>query len=169
MSTNVADTSEKQLKIVEINNEKYLKISNADHLRSFFMSLVSPSNHWMFISSNGGLTAGRKSAKYSLFPYYTDDKVTEFAHITGSKTIFKVEGQNAVHFWEPFSNLYSDQYQLTRNLYKSIYGHKLIFEEINHSLQLQFSYEWNTSDEFGFIKKSKVENLGRDAIEMECH
>ena len=162
-------TSDKnQLEVIEYGKEKFLKINNADSIRAFFMSLVSPSNHWMFISSNGGLTAGRKSAEYSLFPYYTDDKVTEFAHITGSKTIFKVMDQDTIRFWEPFSNLYSNQYHLTRNLYKSIYGHKLIFEEINHNLQLRFSYEWNTSDDFGFIKKSKIENLGDVRVEIEC-
>ena len=47
------------------------------------MSIVSDSNHWLFISSNGGLTAGRKNAEFALFPYYTDDKITEFADITG--------------------------------------------------------------------------------------
>jgi len=159
---------ENQLEIIKYNKDDYLKISNADTLRSFFMSLVSPSNHWMFISSNGGVTAGRKNAKYSLFPYYTDDKVTEFAHVTGSKTIFKVATDDGFHYWEPFSKRFSDQYNLTRNLYKSIYGHKLIFEEINNDLQILFSYEWNTSDEFGFVKKSRIKNLNEQAIEIEC-
>ncbi|MEJ2279477.1 MAG: hypothetical protein P8Y70_17300 [Candidatus Lokiarchaeota archaeon] len=42
----------------------------------FFMSIVSSSNHWLFISSTGGLSAGRVSAEQALFPYYTDDKLT---------------------------------------------------------------------------------------------
>ena len=160
--------SEKPLTIVELNNEKFLKINNADSLRAFFMSIVSPTDHWMFISSNGGLTAGRKNAGYSLFPYYTDDKITEFADITGSKTIFKVDGQEDTFFWEPFSKRFSDQYQLSRNLYKSIHGHKLIFEEINHELELIYSYEWNTSEEFGFIKKSRLRNFSGSKVDLEC-
>ena len=160
--------SEKPLTIVELNNEKFLKINNADSLRAFFMSIVSPTDHWMFISSNGGLTAGRKNAGYSLFPYYTDDKITEFADITGSKTIFKVDGQGDTFFWEPFSKRFSDQYQLSRNLYKSIHGHKLIFEEINHELELIYSYEWNTSEEFGFIKKSRLRNFSGSKVDLEC-
>ena len=161
-------SDENQIDVIKYRKEMFLKISNADRIRPFFMSLVSPSNHWMFIASNGGLTAGRKSAKYSLFPYYTDDKVTESAHITGSKTIIKILSKDSIQFWEPFSKRFSDQYHLRRNLYKSIYGHKLIFEEVNHDLQLRFSYQWNTGDEYGFIKKSKIENIGDNPIEMEC-
>jgi len=61
---------------VRIDGERFYKISNYDGMRPFFMSIVSNSNHWMFISSTGGLTAGRKNSNYSLFPYYTDDKIT---------------------------------------------------------------------------------------------
>ena len=46
---------------VLIDDEMYAKISNVDNMRPFLMSIVSDSNHWMFSSSNGGLTAGRKN------------------------------------------------------------------------------------------------------------
>ena len=36
-------------------------------MRPFFMSIVSNSDHWMFISSTGGLSAGRKNSNYALF------------------------------------------------------------------------------------------------------
>ena len=65
--------------LVTLANESYYKISNSHTMRPFFMTIVSDSNHWMFISSNGGLTAGRKNAEYALFPYYTDDKITDLA------------------------------------------------------------------------------------------
>jgi len=64
---------------VTLGDEAYYKISNCDAMRPFFMSIVSHSDHWMFISSNGALTAGRKNAESALFPYYTDDKITESA------------------------------------------------------------------------------------------
>ena len=47
---------------VQIGGENFYKISNVDGMRPFFMSLVSNSNHWLFISSTGGLTAGRKDS-----------------------------------------------------------------------------------------------------------
>jgi len=62
---------------VVIENERYYQLSNSDAMKPFFMSIVSDSNHWMFISSNGGLSAGRKNANFALFPYYTDDKITD--------------------------------------------------------------------------------------------
>ncbi|MEL6987082.1 MAG: hypothetical protein AAGK97_04560, partial [Bacteroidota bacterium] len=39
------------LKQVTIDNEIYFRISNNDSMRPFFMSIVSDSDHWMFISS----------------------------------------------------------------------------------------------------------------------
>lgn len=145
---------------VTIDNESYFKISNSDALRPFFMSIVSDSNHWMFISSNGGLTAGRKNSDYSLFPYYTDDKVTESTEITGSKTIFQVQGPDGTKLWEPFSIRGEGIYNTTTNLYKNIYGNKIIFEEINHDLSLSFRYQWNSSNAYGFVKKSTLLNIG---------
>ena len=77
-------------KLVNIDNEVYYKISNNNLMRPFFISLVSDSNHWMFLSSNGGISAGRKNSDHSLFPYYTDDKITESSEITGSKTLIQI-------------------------------------------------------------------------------
>ena len=91
---------EVKLKSLTIDNEKYYQISNNDAMRPFFMSIVSDSNHWMFISSNGGLTAGRKNSEYALFPYYTDDKITESADITGNKSIFRIYKNNKEYKWE---------------------------------------------------------------------
>ena len=75
--TNVSGTE------VLIGDEVFYKISNVDSMRPFFMSIVSNSNHWLFISSTGGLSAGRKNSNYALFPYYTDDKITESSDHTG--------------------------------------------------------------------------------------
>ncbi|MFY7811351.1 MAG: hypothetical protein ACOVQ2_06445, partial [Flavobacterium sp.] len=145
------------MQLVEIQGEKYYKISNNHLLRPFFMSIVSDSNHWLFISSNGGLTAGRKNAEYALFPYYTDDKITEFADITGSKTIFQVQLNDQTTIWEPFSDRFKPN-NFTRNIYKNIFGNKIIFEEIHQDLELTFRYQWNSSNKFGFVKNSEIIN-----------
>ena len=76
---------------VKIDGEPFLKISDYDQMKPFFMTIVSPSDHWLFISSNGGITAGRINAESALFPYYTDDKIMDLADITGSQTVLKVE------------------------------------------------------------------------------
>jgi len=51
---------------VEMENEKFYKISNCNEMPDFFMSIVSDSDHWMFLSSNGSLSAGRKNRKQNL-------------------------------------------------------------------------------------------------------
>ena len=152
---------------VQINNEAYFKISQSDQMRPFFMSIVSDSDHWMFISSNGGLTAGRKNSEFALFPYYTDDKITESVEITGSKTILRVSTSNGLKLWEPFSIRSQDKYQITRNLYKNTYGNKVIFEEVNHDLEVTFRYQWNSSDLYGFIRKSELVNHGETSLNIE--
>lgn len=147
-----------ELQYIHIGSDNYFKISDSDTLRPFFMSIVSDSDHWMFISSNGGLSAGRKNADYALFPYYTDDKITESVDITGSKSIFLVHQGDTPQIWEPFSSRYEGLHRTSRNLYKHIFGNKIIFEEINHDLQLSFQVEWNSSDRFGFVRKSRLIN-----------
>jgi hypothetical protein len=156
--------SKEELDYVELEGEHYFKIANSDSLRPFFMSVVSDSNHWMFISSNGGLSAGRKNAEYALFPYYTDDKITESAEITGSKTILRVEHEGKTHIWEPFSSRFEGKYRTTRNLYKNTYGNKVVFEEENHDLNLTFRYAWNSSDVYGFVKKASLLNTANGNV-----
>jgi len=156
--TNTAIKQIKTMEIVTLEGEHYYKIANHDSMRPFFMSIVSDSNHWLFVSSNGGLTAGRKNAEFALFPYYTDDKITEFADVTGSKTIFQIRFDDKALVWEPFSERFNENYNLTRNLYKNFYGNKIIFEEIHHDLQLTYRYQWNSSTLFGFVKKGEIIN-----------
>lgn len=153
-----------QLTEVKIDNEIYYQISNVDTMRPFFMSILSDSNHWMFIGSNGGLSAGRKDAENALFPYYTDDKIIESAELTGSKTIIRVQKDGKANLWEPFSVRYANLYQLKRNLYKSIHGNKIIFEEINQDLELAFQYQWTSSNVYGFVKTSKLTNASTSEV-----
>ena len=152
---------------VEISGESFYKISNYHAMDPFFMTVVSPSDQWLFIASNGGLTAGRKNAESSLFPYCTDDKIIDNAENTGSKTLIKVNRQGETQLWEAFSLRSEGLYRIRRNIYKNALGNKLRFEEINESLGLSYSYEWSLSNSFGFIKKSCLKNLSDDAVEIE--
>ena len=152
---------------VLIAGENFQKISNVDRMRPFFMSLVSNSNHWLFISSSGGLTAGRKHSSNALFPYYTDDKIVESAENSGSKTIFIVSKGGANHLWEPFSIRHEGLFKTSRNLYKNTLGNKIIFEEINHDLDLTFSYAWKTSDHFGFVRQVELISQGLEPISID--
>lgn len=151
---------------VSFEGEVFYKISNFNKMRPFFMNIVSNSDHWMFISSTGGLSAGRKNSDYSLFPYYTDDKITESSEHTGSKSIFIVSKAEKNYLWEPFSKRQDGAYKISRNIYKNTYGNKVIFEEINHDLNLSFTYQWNSSDTYGFVRHSVLNNLTNEALDI---
>ncbi|MEO0731842.1 MAG: hypothetical protein AAFZ52_03335 [Bacteroidota bacterium] len=151
-----------ELERVTIANDTFYKIADVDGMRPFLMSLVSPDNHWMFISSNGGLTAGRKDAEYALFPYYTDDKLTDMAETTGSKTMVRV----GEVLWEPFSIRGQGRGRGCRALYKSKLGNKLIFEERNAKLGLCFRYGWSTSNTYGFVRTAALINETDRAMEI---
>ncbi|MCU4156440.1 hypothetical protein J1N10_10660 [Carboxylicivirga sp. A043] len=159
------DQVEGQFVICE--NEKYYKISNYDQMDDFFMSIVSDSDHWMFLSSNGSLSAGRKDRNNALFPYYTDDKIHDYKGITGSATAILVEKDAKTYLWEPFATNSGQVYKTTRNIYKSIYGNKILFEEINHDLGLSFKYQWANSEQFGFVRKSTIQNEGAETLKLE--
>ncbi|MEX0981313.1 MAG: hypothetical protein WD577_09665 [Bacteroidales bacterium] len=145
-------------KFVSEGDERFFKVENYDAMPPFLMTIVSDSDHWMFISSTGGLTAGRKNSDHAIFPYYTDDKIHESSEITGSKTILRVFRDDRHQLWEPFSNYYKGLYHSSRNLYKSITGNKLIFEEINQDLELTFRVVWMSSDQFGWIRQTSIYN-----------
>jgi len=143
---------------VNLLGETFYKIEHYDAMPPFFMSIVSGADHWLFISSTGGLSAGRINAEHALFPYYTEDKVTENFENTGVKTILRVSRADQTWLWEPFSIRQDGQYHVERNLYKNIPGTTLFFEEINHSLGLTLRYSWRTGDRFGFIKTAWLSN-----------
>ena len=146
-------------KLIKIEGDWFFKISNVDNMPPFFMSIVSDANHWMFIGSNGGLSAGRKDCNQALFPYYTVDKILETSETTGSKTILRVDQDGKSLLWEPFSVRTDSVYNTETNLYKSEYGNTVIFEQINHDIGLSFKYQWSSSNRFGFVRRATLSNL----------
>jgi hypothetical protein len=147
------------LETVTIDNESFFKIENYNLMNPFFMTVVSDVEHWMFISSTGGLTCGRKNSESALFPYYTDDKIHDSFENTGSNTVIIVSRDEQNFLVKPFSLHQNNVYNITRNLYKNIAGNKIMFEEVNHDLEFSFTYTWKNSNKFGFIKESKLTNL----------
>ncbi len=148
-------------KYVSFLGDSFYKIQRVDGMPPFFMTIVSGADHWLYIASTGGISAGRVNADNALFPYYTEDKLIENSENTGAKTILRVTRGGQTWLWEPFSIRQSGQYQVERSLYKNVSGTALIFEEINHSLELVFQYAWRTGDRFGFIKTVWLRNISR--------
>lgn len=155
---------------ITINGERFYEIANYDEMQPFFISLASDTDLWMYLSSTGGLTAGRRSPEEALFPYYTDDKITESYEFTGPKTVIKVKGEpflvNGELLWKPFSSQQQDVFVLSRKIAKSTVGNQIVFCEENHTLKLRFSYIWAPAGKHGWVRRATLENLGNRATEV---
>lgn len=155
---------------ITINGERFYEIANYDEMQPFFISLASDTDLWMYLSSTGGLTAGRRSPEEALFPYYTDDKITESYEFTGPKTVIKVKGEpflvNGDLLWKPFSSQQQDVFVLSRKIAKSTVGNQIVFCEENHTLKLRFSYIWAPAGKHGWVRRATLENLGNRATEV---
>lgn len=66
------------------------RIVDHERLAPFLISVVSAWDHWMFVSSTGGLTAGRVEPARGLFPYETDDRLHRQRGVTGPVTAFRI-------------------------------------------------------------------------------
>ncbi|MCP4362966.1 MAG: hypothetical protein GY796_33590 [Chloroflexi bacterium] len=152
---------------IQLMDESYYRITHYDQMPPFFMSLVSSADHWLFIASTGGLTAGRTNAESALFPYETEDKITAHNEQTGSKTILRVLRNGRFYLWEPFSDRYAGIYHIERHLYKNSHGNKLVFEEVNHDLCLTLRTAWRTGDRFGFIRSCWLQNSSEDVCQID--
>ena len=97
---------------VDIGGERFYRIISYDAMPPFLMSLVSDSDHWMFVSSTGALTAGRRDPDHALFPYYTDDKIHDSQDQTGGKAVLRVTRDERTSLWEPFSQRYEGLYRV---------------------------------------------------------
>jgi hypothetical protein len=154
-------------RLVDLAGERYYRIGHYDRMDPFFMSVVSDSDHWMFLSSTGGLTAGRRDPDNALFPYYTDDRIHDASETTGSISLVRVTRDGRTTLWEPFTTRQEGLYRTERALYKSVYGNRVLFEETNHDLGLVFRYSWSNSEAYGFVRQSKVLNISGGAALIE--
>jgi hypothetical protein len=142
---------------VTLDGEEVYRISGFEVMPAFLISVVSDSDHWMYVSSNGGLSAGRVAPERCLFPYETDDRLYRSGGSTGPFTNLRVtltDGRQA--YWEPFTE-WADLEHIHRNLYKHITGNSIVFEEVHHDLALTFRYRWSTSSAYGFIRTATLE------------
>ncbi len=84
-------TSPRAEGLVEVDGEGFYFIPDVDRIPPFLMSVVSDGDRWMFVSSTGALTAGRRDSSRALFPYETDDRIHNAAGSVGPVTAIRVE------------------------------------------------------------------------------
>ena len=132
-------------------------MENVDGMAPFLMNVVSDCDLWMFLSSRGGLTAGRESAEGAVFPYETDDRLHQ-AHLhTGPYTRIRF-AEPSLAEWTPFIPPLMKGFE--RRLYKSVFGNSVIFEERHLRAQMTFRYRWSSSDRYGIVRSVSLRNHG---------
>jgi len=138
------------------NGQNYVLIDHLESMDPFFLSIVGAGNHWLFCHSHGALSAGRHSPETALFPYYTVDKILDNWNTTGPWTAIESDGQ----LWEPFNPSIKMNFSPRRRLMKSEVGDEVVFEETHEELELRYTYRWQLSERFGFVRRVRIENLG---------
>ena len=154
--------------ILELNDEGFYCIENYDQLPPFLMTIVSPGDQWMYISSSGGLTMGRVRAENCFFPYETVDHLHDSHRHTGPITCIRKQDETGeFDFWRPFTNSIGGKPAVNRRLLKHLAGNQIIFEEKHNDLGLTFRYSWRNSEEYGFVRTATLQNNTNRELKVE--
>jgi len=144
--------------------ERGFQVDNVDALPPFLVSLLSDGDHWMFLASNGALTAGRKNPDHALFPYYTQDKLLDMAGSSGCVSAFR---QTDGSIWRPFDPTKNKAESIERTFWKSETGNRVIFTEVHRAWGLRWTQCWRPSRKFGFVRRVTLQNTGDEPLELE--
>ncbi len=132
-----------------VDGVEMYRISPLDAIDPFLMTVVSNSDLWMFLSSTGGLTAGRVEPERCIFPYETDDRLHHLSGRVGPITVMRITQSSGTTVWEPFT---THGPHTRRSLLKSVLGNAVVFEEQHLELGLTLRYRWAPSDRFGWVR-----------------
>jgi hypothetical protein len=158
-----AQQTEPRDTVTTVGGRRWYSIERVESMRPFLMSLISDSDHWMFLLSNGGMTAGRINPDHALLPYYTQDKLQDMAGASGNQTLVMVETEDGEHFWEPFKPTWNRSRVISRTLSKNDLGNHIVLEETHHELELKLTMSWRPSEQFGFVRRMEITNIGESS------
>ncbi len=165
MMPDVTDALEAGL--VDLDGRRFYRITSYDDLPPFFMTLVGASDLWLFISSTGGVTAGREEADRALFTYTTEDKVAAGAGRTGGLTLLRVATADGILFWQPFAPRRPGDPDAERHLYKDPLGTTLVFEETRPDLGLRVRVTWRTAARYGVVREVEIASATDRHVRVE--
>ncbi len=137
------------------------RILDTHLMEPFLLTVVSPEDHWMYISSRGGLSAGRVNAQHCLFPYRTDDLLHAVDAFSGPWTGIRVGNE----LWEPFTGRAGAKER--RHLAKSVLGDRIVFESHHEGLGLVARAWWTFSNEHGFVRTVFLEASGEHSCKVQ--
>lgn len=161
--------------LAHLRGDEVYVVADVDRSAPFLMSIVSDGDRWMFASSTGALTAGRRDASGALFPYETDDRLHAAAGRVGAVTRLRLgptptgtgpAGDDPeLAPWVPFD----DRTPPTgpRWVAKSVVGDVVTFGERHGATGLEFVSQWASSQEHGFIRSAELTNDGTAPVTVD--
>ncbi len=144
-----------------IDGRPFFRIGDSDRLPPFLTCVPSNGDHWMFAGSNAALTAGRGDADHALFPYCTQDQLFDRAGAVGSIAMAHLSRDETgeAELWEPWAASRERAPGHARSVLKNFSGSMLVFEEVLARRALRWRHTWSSSDEYGIIRRTVIENL----------
>ena len=145
-------------RFVDRGGRRFYEIDAVDQLPAFLMTIVGDTDLWLYLSSAGGLTAGRTSPERCLFPYETDDRLHAAAGVTGPVTLVRLPDQS---IWRPMDTRALERGR-ERRLLRTPIGDAVVFEEFDPETGITFRSEWTLCDEHGVVRRYSLD-LAPDA------
>jgi hypothetical protein len=152
--------------ILQRDDDRFVVINDFDQLPPFFCSLTSDADLWVFISSTGSLTAGRRDPEEAILPYETVDKIHDNGTHTGPAAILRWrDASGNWRIWEPFRS--EPLGSVSRRLMKNVAGTRMTFEETLPEEKLCFCSTIMISPRFGLVREIRVHNQGEQNRRIE--
>ncbi len=150
---------------VTLDGERYARLGDVDAMPPFLMSVVTDSDVWLFVGSNGAFTAGRRDPDHGLFPSQTADKILRDPDASGARATFLVTRGGSQTLWEPWRGA-AGLRSVQRNLYKRVDGTAVVFEEIAEDLGLRFRWSLSACEAFGVVRHAVIDELAGEDVEV---
>jgi len=145
-----------------LDGTSHAAIDGVDLLAPFLMNVVSNGDAWLFLGSNGGMTAGRRSPDEAVFPYRTADKLLRQPHDSGVACLLRVDGR----LWEPWRPPHPVPGR-QRRLLKHELGTSVVFEEEDLEAGLRIRWRLAPTEAFGLVRLCSLENLGPRPVDID--
>ena len=154
--------------LVDLDGDRCYRIDAADQMPPFLMTVTGASDMWCFLSSSGGITAGRRNASSALFPYYTEDKLTDHVAATGGATVLRLAdtATGALRVWDVFGCGVPDP-AVSARLYKSVLGDVVTVEREHEELKIVVRCTWRTSQRFGLLRTTTISTYADQDLRVE--
>ena len=153
--------------IINMDDDNYVVIEDYDRIPPFFCSLTSDADLWVFVSSTGSLTAGRKDPDSAILPYETVDRIHDNGTHTGPLALLRWRKDGGWRVWEPFKRDEEAAEGVRRRLMKNLAGTRMVFEETLADEGLVFTSTLMISGRFGLVRECRVRNTRAKGRRLE--